>query len=581
MLRRGPVAGRSGGVCGAARRVLAANGHPYGRAYGDVAVECDFQAGNAATGAGDAGIILRAQVTTPEAHDRARCGALPARQDASHHYWVHTPWVGQTTRAKHFWLAISKMDASGWARNLALQVVPGVPAETHRWYRLRVEAQGPHIRTWVDGVPGPAVTDDTYGAGDTAGDTPGLHNPNGTKVVQTWRSGCVGMAGYGEFRCKELRVAADQAALPLDWSPDPPQIAWFALLPDFRGVTDRQKPHSLRRLPGGPNSGGTRKREQANGAGVWAGQDGTLVLTFDDRERNYTTRSHDGGATWDEPLVLPADRVGALHVTREGRLWACNFVEGAFRRSESTDAGRTWGPVEEYPLTEPWPDDPLLGPNFYGQGIYEAPDGTLVVFLHGSLAESHEHDLFTWGSYKAQVYSIRSTDGGKTWSAPVNVDGVRKQDGKRGVLPGCLDLIEPVASFTADGRLLAYCRPIYSPTMWQATSTDAAQTWDAVAIGPFPGYSAGMICTSSGALLVAHRFPNTTIHTSLDGGRSWDAGTCVDWPVWASGKFVEVAPDVVLFVYRDDHIRFMRGQFIRITEHGLEPLPRDWRPEEG
>ena len=181
--------------------------------------------------------------------------------------------------------------------------------------------------------------------------------------------------------------------------------------------------------------------------------------------------------------------------------------------------------MEEYPLTEPWPDDPLLGPNFYGQGIYEAPDGTLVVFLHGSLAESHEHDLFTWGSYKAQVYSIRSTDGGKTWSAPVNVDGVRKQGGERGVLPGCLDLIEPVASFTADGRLLAYCRPIYSPTMWQATSTDAAQTWDAVAIGPFPGYSAGMICTSSGALLVAHRFPNTTIHTSLDGGRSWDAGT--------------------------------------------------------
>ncbi len=489
-----------------------------GAAYGDVAVECDVQAGNAATGAGDAGIMLRAQ-------------------DARHYYWVHTPWVGQTTRAKHFWLAISKMDTSGWARNIALQVVPGVPAETQRWYRLRVEAQGPHIRTWVDGVPGPAVTDDTYGADDTPG--------------------CVGMAGYGEFRCKELRVAADQAVLPLDWSPDPPQRAWFALLPDFQGGTDRQKPHSLRRLP-----------------------DGTLVLTFDDRELNYTTRSHDGGATWDEPLVLPANRVGALHVTREGRLWACNFADGAFRRSESSDAGRTWGPVETYPLTEPWPDDPRLGPNFYGQGIYEAPDGTLVVLLHGALAESHEHDLYTWGSFKAQVYSIRSTDGGKSWAAPVNVDGVRKQGGKRGVLPGCLDLIEPVAAFTADGRLLAYCRPIYSPTMWQATSTDAAQTWDAVAIGPFPGYSAGMICTSSGALLVAHRFPNTTIHTSLDGGRSWDAGTAVDWPVWASGKFVEVAPDVVLFVYRDDHIRHMRGQFIRVTEHGLEPLPRDWRREE-
>ena len=125
---------------------------------------------------------------------------------------------------------------------------------------------------------------------------------------------------------------------------------------------------------------------------------------------------------------------------------------------------------------------------------------------------------------------------GDTWTEFAN------RAAQRGVLPGCLDLIEPVASFTADGRLLAFCRPIYSPTMWQATSYDAAETWDAVAIGPFPGYSAGMICTSSGALLVAHRFPNTTIHTSLDGGRSWDAGTGVDWPVWASGKFVGGGP---------------------------------------
>ena len=324
MLRRGPVAGRDQRST-RCRPTCSRCEWPFIRAVtrqGPTATsrsECDFQAGNAATGAGDAGIILRAQVTTPEAHDSARCGALPARQDASlarqnsggprptperkhgrsfggpHHYWVHTPWVGQTTRAKHFWLAISKMDASGWARNLALQVVPGVPAETHRWYRLRVEAQGPHIRTWVDGVPGPAVTDDSYGAGDTAGDTPGLHNPNETKVVQTWRSGCVGMAGYGEFRCRELRVAAAQAVLPLDWSPDPPQISWFELLPDFRGVTDRQKPHNLRRLP-----------------------DGTLVLTFDDRELNYTTRSHDGGATWDEPLVT-ARRTASAPCTSRAR----------------------------------------------------------------------------------------------------------------------------------------------------------------------------------------------------------------------------------------------------------------------
>jgi hypothetical protein len=88
-----------------------------------------------------------------------------------------------------------------------------------------------------------------------------------------------------------------------------------------------------------------------------------------------------------------------------------------------------------------------------------------------------------------------------------------------------------------------------------------------------------MICTASGALLVSHRFPNHTINLSLDNGLSWDAGTMIDWPLEGAGKFAEVAPDVLLFIYRDDLQQRMRAQFIRVTPQGLVHLPRNWQAE--
>ena len=202
-----------------------------------------------------------------------------------------------------------------------------------------------------------------------------------------------------------------------------------------------------------------------------------------------------------------------------------------------------------------------------------------MVLLHGEFAESEGRDIHTWGAYAATCYSIRSTDQGQTWSAPACLDGIRKLGGQRGELTGCQDLIEPVGAYTNDGRFLVYCRPVYSPTMWQAVSHDGAVTWDACSRGPFPGYAADMWRTSSGALLVSHRFPNHTINLSLDNGYTWDAGTTIDFPLWAAGKFVEVAPDVLLFIYRDDSIARMRAQYLRVTPQGLVKLPRDWQDE--
>ena len=63
-----------------------------------------------------------------------------------------------------------------------------------------------------------------------------------------------------------------------------------------------------------------------------------------------------------------------------------------------------------------------------------------------------------------------------------------------------------------------------------------------------------------------------TINCSLDDGRTWDVGTQIDSGLWAMGSMVEVEPDVVLFLYNDSYERLMRGQFLRITSTGLEPI---------
>jgi len=121
-------------------------------------------------------------------------------------------------------------------------------------------------------------------------------------------------------------------------------------------------------------------------------------------------------------------------------------------------------------------------------------------------------------------------------------------------------------------------RPIYSPMMWQCWSYDGGATWDAAVRATFPGYAQSMIRTSSGAILVGHRFPHYSINVSYDDGVNWDAGTVIDYPSWAMGAMVEVEPDVVLVTYMNWHndrkAYPLLGQLIRVTPEGLYPVER-------
>ena len=83
--------------------------------------------------------------------------------------------------------------------------------------------------------------------------------------------------------------------------------------------------------------------------------------------------------------------------------------------------------------------------------------------------------------------------------------------------------------------------------------------------------------TASGALVAVHRFPYLGANVSHDGGVTWDAGTIIDYPLWANHQTVEVEPDVVLvnymgYIAEPGHAdrRVVR---LRVTEQGLDVAP--------
>jgi hypothetical protein len=127
------------------------------------------------------------------------------------------------------------------------------------------------------------------------------------------------------------------------------------------------------------------------------------------------------------------------------------------------------------------------------------------------------------------------------------------------------------------GRIVAVCRPYRSPYGWQTHSDDGGRTWQCCTYLPFsPSGGPQMIATQSGYLAVVGRETGLGLHTSVDGGVNWDAGTLLDHDCWFNGFMVEAEPDVALIFYfcpgrTSDQSSCPRMQRVRITEDG--PVP--------
>lgn len=481
------------------------------QAFSDIAVEFEFNGSYRETGTGSAGLVLRAT-------------------DTNHGYLIYFPWGGQQLRAKHFWAAAAKLDGDAYLRHLRFEWVPGVPSETDRWYKVRVEAKGPSIQVWVDGRAALEVHDESY------------------------RSGCLGLAGYGWYAFRNLRVTGNGTP-PAPWNPAPIPVHAFTLDMDSRT------------MPSGcvaPN--------------------GDILLA----QANRLVRSRDKGRTWGptEPLpdkLGPISDYGSTMFCDGGRLLVMVYrtQEQAQKpipeilMAESADNGATWSDPVPAEVAPNWP---ALPKNLVPYGpLVRTSDGMWLRFLLGSVKQEGDAftDVRTWGAVRAKAFVIRSADAGGNWSAPVDLDAPSWADAARGTIPGSLDLTEPTG-IAIGNKVMVLVRPIYSPMMWQCWSHNGGATWDAAARATFPGYAQSMVRTSSGVILCAHRYPHYSVHLSRDGGLNWDAGAVVDYPVWAMGCAIEVEPDVVLLTYMNaDQSMPLLAQLVKVTAHGIVPVAGD------
>lgn len=504
------------------------------KAFGDVTVEFDYMPGYLEGGAGTAGLILRAR-------------------DGGHGYVTHSSWGGQTMRAKNYWAGLATMQGDGYLRHLRFEQVNGVPAETERWYSVKVEARGERIRVWVNRCLALDVTDSTYA------------------------SGFIGLAGYGVYRFRNIRYSGSEAPAP-PWDGDFAVRARATIFP----------------LPSNPINQGC----VAPNGDVIIGT-GSLLM-----------RSKDKGRTWakeDLPKHLYAisGMGNTIFTTADNRLIAVGNAGGfvsqeegphhAFYMSESPDSGRTWSEMKKCPLKDDYAWPPGLERNKNPAGysylgpwgpLVETADGTLLRFVLGGPGYLPGYDRIpSWGSAHAVSRVFRSTDRGQTWSGPIPIDRPVAHRKARGSILGSLDLTETNA-VAMGNTVMSLTRPIYGVGMWQSWSYDGGLTWDAAARTSFPGYACSMTQTTSGAIVIAHRFPGYSVNVSRDGGRNWDAGTIIDWPAWGQGALIEVEPDVLLVTYMNTDLGDwhnlakvdkapLLAQRFRVTKDTIVPLGPD------
>jgi len=463
-------------------------------------------------------------------------------QGSGRYYALDFPINGQQSRSRHFWAGMVVADGTPLQRYLQFGLVPGLCASAEQWYDVQVEAQGPHLRAWVNDIPVVDVVDDSYAAGPI---------------------------GLGSI-ASPFRENAHFADLQITGTSTPTQD-WPGLSTcDPYWITPCQQtdPTTYQSYARMFNCG--------NGKAL-------LNLTFgnpNSGETRYSCyiRSDDAGRTWKapEPCTLQQG-LGAPFVRRDGT-WVFIYTDEPNVTSPvpnakvycytSNNEGHSWN------VPEPLQIDGDFGPwkVEYAFPPIRMRDGALVLPIMIKLEGEQPPTCIPF--LAAMV--LRSEDDGHTWSKPVLCDcnpstGTPLTPDEVGLAARYFELGMDEVD---DDVLIGIGRPERDPYMWQIQSNDGGRTWLPGALGHFPGYCPTMTRTESGVLVATTRYPYFAAHISRNHGRTWEPPIIVDYAQWAGQWAFEVEPNIVLVSYMG-HIqepgkadcRIVR---LKVTESGLE-----------
>lgn len=229
------------------------------------------------------------------------------------------------------------------------------------------------------------------------------------------------------------------------------------------------------------------------------------------------------------PWVVAA-RNGALHcVFREGTIHDYS-PSGKVMFTQSTDQGRTWTPARTI-VDAPEIDD-------RNAAIAELPDGTLLV----------TYNTYT-AARESAAMSVRSTDGGKTWSVPksIGIPNTRTRAATVDLRDGTLIL--PLYLAPGSGALAA--RSVNNGQTWREARVPDAEgfigdEWDLLEVEP--GRLVGILRND-------HPKSDGTFWKteSRDGGRSWSVPqpTNVRSERYASPPQIVRQGETVVLIYAD------------------------------
>ncbi|HTG44119.1 MAG TPA: sialidase family protein, partial [Verrucomicrobiae bacterium] len=183
--------------------------------------------------------------------------------------------------------------------------------------------------------------------------------------------------------------------------------------------------------------------------------------------------------------------------------------------------------------------------------VREMPNGIQLLGIY------HEEGETAYGGV------LRSDDRGESWSEP---RAIGRGSGVR--LDAETDFV-----LLQDGTLYAALRSDRT-NMHFATSIDMGATWSAVKDIGFKAHCPHFTRLRSGAIILAHRLPQTAIHISRDEAKTWSGPFKIDDKIGAYPSTVELKDGTVLIVYYEEGANSaIRLRRFKLSDDGIVFIP--------